>query len=243
MSTITVFTNIDALFDSRRGILTKVALESGNSKFDWKRNMEAIYKRRRYDLFNQPELGITQSAYEARYDKRNMEDFADEAQCFFFPTKLIRNMFRLIREVEFGVGQVLSAATFSLTVNVYPYTLSEELLNELNSVIKGAIPFNISLSFVDIEYSKLLPSVLNNYQYLFIYDFLIGKDYKTYWEAYATAGNSSARFFVPDVLIYQELPEEMRREEPIETIGKMNVTQGGKITLVPCSKTIFDYSE
>lgn len=243
MSTITCFTNIDALFDSRRGILTKVALESGNSKFDWKRNMEAIYKRRRYDYFNQPELGITQSAYEARYDKRTMDDFADEQTCYFFPTKLIRNMFRMIREVEFGVGQVLSAASFSLTVNVYPYTLSEELLTELSSVIKGAIPFNISLSFVDIEYKKLLPSVLNNYQYLFIYDFLIGKDYKAYWEAYAVAGNSPARFFVPDVLVYQELPEEMRREEPIETIGKMNVTQGGKITLVPCSKTIFDYSE
>lgn len=242
MAEITCYTNLDSLFDSRRGILTKVALESGNTKFNWENNMETIYQRRRYDYFNQPELGITQEKYEARYAARTIDDFADETQCYFFPSNLIRNMFKLVREVEFGVGQILSVTTFSLTVNLYPYTLSQSLLDELASTIRGALAFNISLSFVNTPYDLITPAVLSNYQYVFIYDFLIGKDYKVYWENYGKASNSNTRFFVPDVLVYKELPEEMRREEPIETISKMNVTQGGKITWVPCPKTIYDYS-
>lgn len=242
MAEITCYTNLDSLFDSRRGIITKVALESGHTKFNWDFNMKAIYERRRYDYFNQPELGITQEKYEARYAARTIDDFADETQCYFFPSNLIRNMFKLVREVEFGVGQILSISTFSLTVNLYPYTLSQSLLDELASTIRGALSFNISLSFVNTPYDAITPSVLSNYQYVFIYDFLIGKDYKVYWENYAKAINSNTRFFVPDLLVYKELPEEMRREEPIETISKMNVTQGGKITWVPCPKTIYDYS-
>jgi hypothetical protein len=243
MMEISCFTNLDSLFDSRRGILTKVALESGNTNFNWERNMAEVYKRRRFDYFNQPELGITQEKFEARYAKRTIDDFADDTQCYFYPSKLINNMFRLVRMVEFGVGQMLSASSFSVTVNLYPYTLSEGLLDELAATIRGAVPFNISLSFVNIPYDELTTSVLNGYQYVFIYDFLSGKDYRVYWENYAAASNSNVRFFVPDILVYKELPEEMRREEPIETIGKLNVTQGGKITWVPCSKTIFDYSE
>jgi hypothetical protein len=41
----------------------------------------------------------------------------------------------------------------------------------------------------------------------------------------------------------EELPTEMRSEELINLIGKLNVTQGGKITWVPYPKTIFDYVE
>lgn len=242
MAEITCYTNLDSLFDPRRGILTKVALESGNSKFNWDINMKPIYERRRYDYFNQPELGITQEKYEARYATRTIEDFADETQCYFFPSNLIRNMFKLVREVEFGVGQILSVSTFSLTVNVYPYILSESLLDELDATIRGALSFNISLSFVNTPYDLITTSVLNNYQYVFIYDFLIGENYKEYWENYGKANNSNTRFFVPDILIHKELPEEMRREEPIEIISKMNVTQGGKITWVPCPKTIYDYT-
>lgn len=242
---IRCLTNLDSLFDSRRGILTKVALESGNTKFDWHRNMAEIYARRRWDYFHQPELGITQEKFEARYAARTIDDFADETQCFFYPSKLIKEMalFTFVRTVEFGVGQMLSTSGFAITVNVYPYILSEELLTELESSIRGKVPFRISLSFVNIPYDDMTPAVMHAYDYVFIYAFLIGKDYRVYWEKYAQSPNATTRFFVPDLLVYKDLPEEMRSEEPIDTISKMNVTQGGKITWVPCQKTVFDYSE
>lgn len=243
MSTISCFAPMDSLFDARRGIITKVAIENGNTKFDWDKNFATIYKRRRYDHFNQPELKVTQEAYEARYDKRTIDDFEDSEQVYIRPSNLIRNMFKLVREMEFGVGQIISVSSFSLTVNIYPYVLSDELLNELSSVIKGAVPFNISLSFVNIPYDEITPSLLGTYSYVFIYDLLIGKYYKVFWEQYGVTATTTTRYFVPDVLCYKDLPDEMRREEPISMIGKLNVTQGGKITWVPCPKTIFDYLE
>lgn len=243
MGPISCFTNIDSLFDLRRAIITKVALENGFTKFNWDTHFKEIYKRRRYDYFNQPELQITQERYEKRYDARTIDDFADDTQAYALPSKLIRNMFKLVREVEFGVGQILSSTGFSLTVNVYPYILSSELLTELENVIRGAVSFHITLSFVNTPYDEITPTVISGYQYVFIYDFLVGKYYKKYWELYGTARVSNVRLFVPDILVYRNLPDEMRREEPIETLGKINVTQGGKITLIETSKTIFDYSE
>jgi len=242
---IRCLTNLDSLFDPRRGILTKVALESGNTKFNWERNMAEIYKRRRWDYFNQPELGITQAKFEERYARRTVDDFADDTQCFFYPSKLMRNraLFTFVRTMEFGVGQMLSTSGFAITINVHPYILSDELINELSSSLRGTVPFNISLSFVNIPYDDMTPAVLHAYDYVFIYDFIVGKDYRVYWENYAQSPNAATRFFLPDLLVYKDLPEEMRSEEPIDTISKMNVTQGGKITWVPCDKTVFDYSE
>lgn len=242
---IAMFTNVGSLFDERRGIITKVAIENGNKNFDWDRNFAQIYARRRYDYFHQPELGITQEKYLERFAKRSIEDFADHTQAYIRPSKLINNMFKIAREIEFGVGQMLSVSTFSLTVNIYPYVIEGELLDELASVIRGAVPFNISLSFVDFPYEKITPTVLHSYQYVFLYDFLCTPHYEVYWKEYARAPNSNVKFIIPDVLAKspEELPEEMRREEPIELLGKMNATQGGKITWVPYPKTIFDYKE
>lgn len=241
--TISVYTELGSLFDERRGIITKVALESGYTKFDWDRNFKEIYARRRMDVFNQPELGITQEAYDKRYEQRSVYDIADETQVYIRPSKLIYNMFKVVRELEFGVGQIISDDKFSVTVNVWPYDLSDDMVDELRDVMKGAVIFNYDVSFVSMTPEELTPAVLHGFQYVFKYDMLLSPRMKTYWESYARSPNSNVRFIVPDVLINRELPEEMRSEEPINLISNLNVAQGGKITLVPISKTIFDYKE
>lgn len=240
---IRVYTELGSLFDERRGIITKVARESGNSRFNWDRNFAEIYKRRRMDYFNQPELGITQEAYEARYKKRSLADFEDEKEVYIMPSNLIFNMFRLVRELEFGAGQMISAANFEVTVNLWPYELTESQAQELQSVMKGAVKFPFSLSFVFIEPSELTPKIFNSYGYVFKYDMLLSPEMKNYWENYIRMPDSGTKFIVPGILTSRELPEEMKGEEPIDLITKMNFTQGGKITLVPVTKTIFDYKE
>uniref|UniRef100_A0AAU8KXV6 Neck protein n=1 Tax=Pantoea phage Survivor TaxID=3232176 RepID=A0AAU8KXV6_9CAUD len=240
---IEIYTEMGSLFDERRGIITKVAREAGNTRFEWGRNFAQIYQRRRMDIFNQPELGITQEAYEARYEKRSLADFEDEKEVYFLPTNLIYNMFRLVRELEFGVGQMISAASFNVTVNLWPYQLTQSQADELASVMKGAVKFNYTLSFVFIEPEELTPKVLHKFGYVFKYDMLLSPRMKNYWENYIKAPDSGTKFIVPSILTSRELPEEMRREEPIDLITKMNFTQGGKITLVPVNKTIFDYKE
>lgn len=240
---ISVYTEMDSLFDARRGIITKCAIESGNTRFDWDRNFKEVYARRRFDYFNQPELGVTDENFKARYEKRSIYDFQDHEQVFIRPSNLIDNIFKIVRELEFGVGQILSVSKFDLTVNLYPYDIDGDILNELGSVIRGAIPFNIGLSFVNIPYESLTPATLHAYQYCFIYDFMTSPRRGAYWENYIPAINSNTKFIIPDVLLNDNLPEEMRSEKPITLLGKMNATQGGKITWVPYPKTIFDYKE
>lgn len=240
---IRIYTELGSLFDERRGILTKVARESGNARFDWNRNYATIYKRRRMDIFEQPELGITQEAYDKRFAARSLADFEDHKEVYYLPTNLIYNMFRLVRELEFGVGQMISAAEFSVTVNLWPYELTEEHAQELQSVMKGAVKFNYSLSFVFIPPEELTSKVLHSFGYVFKYDMLLSPLMKNYWENYIRAPETGTKFIVPAILTSRELPEEMRDEEPLDLINKMNFTQGGKITLVPVNKTIFDYKE
>lgn len=240
---IEIYTRLDDLFDARRGIITKVAIESGNEKFDWTMNFSRIYARRRFDYFHQPELGIDNDVYQERYKKRTMDDFADETQAYIRPSKLMENMFRIVRSLEFGEGQMLSVDRFNVTVNLHPYVLSDELVSALENTIRGAVPFMIGLSFVTVPYEDQLPRYLHNFNYVFQYNFLTGEEMKPYWDAYPQARESKVKFIVPDVLANNDLPEEMMKDTPMDLIGKMNVTQGGKITWVPVSKAVFDYKE
>lgn len=241
---ITIFTGMDDLFDARRGMIHKLAVESGNKRFDWDRNFAPVYKRRRMDYFQQPEHGVTNEAYQKRYAQRSIEDFEDQDNVYVRPSNLMKNMFNIVRELEFGVGQMISASSFDLTVNLFPYVIEGELLDQLASVIRGAVPFNISLSFVNLSYEEQLPKVLHSYDFVFKYDYFISKEMKPYWDAYAIAPPTGTKIIVPDVIAAEkELPEEMKGEELIDLIGKMNATQGGKITWVPVTKTIFDYKE
>lgn len=241
---ITIYTDMGSLFDDRRGIITKVAKESGNTTFDWDKNFKQIYARRRMDYFHQPELGITQEKYLERFARRSIEDFEDEHDVYIRPSALVRAMFSIVRELEFGVGQMVSASVFNLTVNIYPYVIEGEMLDALDDAIRGSVPFNISLSFVNLPYEEQLPKVLHGYDYVFKYDYFISKEMKPYWDAYGIAPPSNTKIIIPDVIAAdRELPDEMRGEELIDLIGKMNITQGGKITWVPISKTIFDYKE
>ena len=147
---ISVYTDLDSLFDTRRGILHKLALESGNGSFNWDVNFKEIYARRKYDIFNQPELGITQEKYQERFDKRTLDDFADTKCAYVLPSKLINHMFNIVRELEFGVGKMLSNSTFVLTVNLYPFELTAERQQALEETLRGAVKFNIGINFVNI---------------------------------------------------------------------------------------------
>lgn len=240
---ISVYTDMDSLFDSRRGIITKVAIESGNTEFDWEKNFSEIYNRRKMDYFHQPELGVTQEKYLSRFDKRSIDDFADSTQAYIRPSRLIGSMFRVIREYEFGVGQMLSMDKFNLTVNLYPYILSDTLKEELEKVLRGSLSFNIGLTFVYKEYDVLIPSYLHGFDYVFVYGFLNSKYYKAYWERYGTTQNTKTKFIVPAILNTDNIPEEMSGDDPATLIDKFNATQGGQVTWIPVDKIIYSYKE
>lgn len=238
---ITIYTELGAIFDERRMILSKMAREAGNHKFDWQQNFQRVYQERRYDVFDYPEFGFSPEKYQERFDQRTKEDFGTQVENFLFPTRLCRDMFAVVREYEFGVGKLLQVETFRVTVNYWPYDLNEYELEELHAAIKGTVHFNFDLELITKAPNDLTPHYLHGFRYIFKYDYLTSKKMERYWSLYGIAALSNARFVVPDVFsVKPTLPEGMEAETPKELIEKLNAVQGGKVTWIPCDKRIYD---
>lgn len=242
--TVRIFTDLDSLWDTRRMTLERLAKEAGK-KFDWNQNFARVYKKRRYDIFDYPEFGFSEQAYWDRYHKRTKEDWVSPTHIYSIPSKLIGAIFGIVRELEFGVGKMLSVGIFELTVNTFPYTLSEDEQSALEKTIKGAIRFPIDLNLVHIPHEELVAKFYSTFQYVFKYDMFVGRDEtKAFWDSYSKMLHGATKFIVPDVLgTKNTLPDSMDRTSVKELLSKMNITQGGFVTWVCIDKSYFDYAE
>lgn len=241
---INIFTDLDSLWDTRRMILHKLAIESGYKNFNWEQNFAQIYKRRKYDIYEYPEFGITEKTYLSRFEKRSKEDWVDLNTVYAIPSKLINHIFPIVREIEFGVGKMFQTDSFNLTINTFPYQLSDVEKAELGSVVRAAVKFAIGLNFVYIKDEEIEPNFLHAYNYVFKYNFLVSKTMENYWNRYGKSMNSGVKFIVPALYARKnDLPTEMESETPADLISKLNAAQGGKITIISVAVSIFDYKE
>ncbi|WNV45960.1 hypothetical protein [Aeromonas phage AerS_266] len=241
---INIFTDLDSLWDTRRMILHKLANEHGRKDFDWNSNFADIYKRRKYDIYEYPEFGITEETFISRFEKRSKEDWVDLNTVYAIPSKLIAHLFPIVREIEFGVGKMFQTDSFNLTINTFPYQLSDSEKGELESVIRAAIKFTIGLNFVFIKDEDLEPNFLHAYNYVFKYNFLVSKAMESYWKKYGNSLNTGTKFIVPELYARKTaLPTEMESETPGALISKLNAAQGGKITIISVPVSVFDYKE
>lgn len=238
---IRVYTRLDDIFDSRRGILTHLAKENGNDKFDWSL-FEPIYQRRKMDLFNQPELGITQEGYLERFKKRNIYDFVKDDIVYFYPSRLLDNIFVIIREIEFGVHQTIMTSPFHLTVNTYPYELNDYLYTEMKSHILGTFRFPIQLDLVSIEPEMITANFFSTYRYVFQYDFFTSDDIKEHFApTYLNSKGKGTTFVVPSLYRYDCNLDELNGLEADFLIQQMGILQGGLVNFHPVDKSLFDY--
>lgn len=237
---ISIYTELGSLFDERRMILTKLAHETGHGGFDWKRDFSEVHKARRYDIFEYPEFGFTEAGYNERFARRSKEDFADQLGQHLFPTDLLNYMFRVVREIEFGVGQMIQVDEYSVVLNIWPYKLDDQEISVLEDVVKSAVRFPFTLAIIDKPHTELNTYYLHRFSYVFKYDYLLSPDMEKYWREYGTSPCSDVRFIVPDVLARKtELPEELEAESLKDLIGKLSIAQGGKATWVCIDKSIY----
>lgn len=237
---ISIYTELGSLFDERRMILTKLAHETGHGGFNWGRDFAEVHKARRYDIFEYPEFGFTEEGYKERLARRTKEDFADQLGQHLFPTDLLNYMFRVVREIEFGVGQLIQVDEYSVVVNIWPYRLESYEISVLEQTVKDAVRFPLTVSVIDKPHKDLNPNYLHRFSYVFKYDFLLSTDMEKYWREYGTTPNSDVKFIVPDVLARKtELPGELEAESLKDLIGKLSIAQGGKATWVCIDKSIY----
>lgn len=241
---IRIYTDLDSLWDTRRMILTKLAREAGKP-FDWDRNFAAVYKQRKYDIFEYPDFGFSEEAYWKRFEARTSEDWVNEQEVFAQPSRLIYNLFKIVRELEFGVGKLLGVDRFELTINTFPYVLSEEQRRELDQVIAGTTSWDFDRQFVSIPHAELTPVYLGQYKYVFKYNLFVGRnETKAFWDRYYQTPPGQTSYIVPDVLAKKsELPDGMDKESAQSLVSKLNLCQAGFVTWIAVDKAYFDYIE
>ncbi|QDH47117.1 hypothetical protein PQC07_gp048 [Aeromonas phage D3] len=238
---ISIYTELGSLFDERRMILCKLARETVGFKFDWVRNFQQVYQERLYDVFEYPEFGITDERYKERFERRSKEDFADRLENFLYPSKVCRDMFNIVREYEFGVGKLLSVSKFTVTVNTWPYELNDEEQAELIGAIKGTVSWSFDVNLVHLPPQQLIPHFLHGFDYVFKYDYMLSPHMGKYWELYETSLPSRTKIVVPGVFKGKvTLTDGMEADSPKDLIFKLSAYQGGKVTWIPCDKSIYD---
>lgn len=238
---IEIYTELDSLWDTRRMILSHLAEET-KPNFDWLRNFSNIYRQRKYDYFDYPEFGFSKERYLERYKARTKADWVKPNRTYAIPSQLVDAMFRIVRELEFGIGKMLSDARFNLTVNTWPYQLNAQEEEVLGQVIYGAIPFRINLRFIQQPEEKQTTAFFHFYQYVFKYDILLASGPRVYSDNIGNHPTTNTRFVVPLIFAKQiDLVEGLKNETPEKLIMNINLGLGGKVSFIGVDKAIYDY--
>lgn len=245
MATLRLYSDLDSFFDTRRGILTKIARET-KPNFEWSDYAE-VYKARRMDTYVRPDLGITPEKFEERFAKRSIDDWADENECYFFPTNLITEIIQIVRGMEFGAHETIQISKISLSLNCYPFVLSDELAAELVSVVETSFKLPVEVRLVNVEYDKQTAIYLNGYDYVFRYGHLLRPEFKVWFETITTAQKAGTVYIVPELLVkaFADSAEtKFLNDVPIgDHIRKCSSVLGGVAIFVPVDKKLFDYQE
>lgn len=232
MNTLNVYTELDSLFDSRRATLESL-LPSNET---WEGVYAKQYKERKMDLFERKELGITQSIYEQAYDKRDLSLFTN-----IKPTQVLSKLLLLVLDSEQLVGKPIALNVVNITINLYPYDLDEDLVNELEKNIKQALVFKNELTFVSKPPTELDAKYFKNFDNVFKYDILIGKDSKTFMESLAKTPIKDMKFFVPDLYVKQ--PDNGIVCSPEELVESFSLVLAPALTLLCVRHSVYDYME
>lgn len=246
MSAISVYTDIDTLFDTRRGIIERVIRESGNSQFNWNQ-YASFYKERNIDYFEKPEWGLTFEKYLDRFHRRSINDWVDDTYCYFYPTNILNIILPTVRGIEIGGCGVINLSAITLHVNTYPFELTETLKAELAAHILAAFKIKITVELLYVDFNNQTANFINNYNYVFRYGHLINKEFIKWFETYPSCRLIGTKIIVPSLLSKSPIDDPILKamnNDPIQSrIEKMSSLQGGKVIFIPISPNTFDYVE
>lgn len=243
MNKISAYIDIDTLFDTRRGILEHILKKNGRTWVDY----QEVYKGRKVDFFEAPELGITHEGYLKRFALRDTDDWCDDTTCYFYPSKITRELLPIIRSIEFGVARTIAVAKISLHVNIYPFDMSEKLQQQLINHLRTGFKIPIELEIISVGFDDQSANFIGNYNYVFRYGHLTNPEFKAWFDTFPSSTRSGTKIIVPELFVkpigeIDEL-EEMKKDSAKTLIEKMSAVQGGKCIFIPLDKSLFDYVE
>lgn len=245
MNELRLYTDLDSLFDTRRGILTKLARET-NPKFVWS-DFAKVYTERRFDIYTRPSIGITPEKFEALYSARSVDDWSDENECYFYPTNLLNEMLQIVRSIEFGSYSTIQISRFHLTVNCFPFKLSDALAEELVSHLENSFNLPIEIKLADMDYSNQSAVYLSGFDYVFRYGHLLRPEFSTWYETLTGNIRAGTKYIVPELLAKDFEEGEntsFLKDIPVaDHIRKASAVLGGVVVFIPTNKRLYDYRD
>ncbi|QZA70938.1 hypothetical protein AH06_164 [Erwinia phage AH06] len=152
---------LDALLDTRIGVIDQIAGENGLAL------VESWYHTRTTDRFDRKGTALTQTAYKAAWAARD-EETLKRTRMTFVPMYLMN----LISRYNTAHGMPIMAATYTVTVNTYPYKLPDERKAQLQQIIETYTSgiAEVVIDYIDpadltVEYIKANYSVCLMYEF------------------------------------------------------------------------------
>lgn len=238
---LSVYTDLDSIFDSSRGIAQKLITQHlshlplkeriKESDAYFHKHLLPKYKERTYHLFNAPELGITPDIFKTAYLNRSRDDFD-----FFYPTPLLDGIFKIIVGLENTQNGGFDVEAVNLTVNTHPYDFDEEEVAELLTHLKlkvGNFFKDIHITNVDVE--EKTASFFQGYNYVFKKDIMFS--YKKFHQSLENVYIPNVQFVLP-ILHYQH--NESFKGSPKEILELFSVTMVTVMGITPIDKSLYD---
>lgn len=245
MRTLRIYTDLDSAFDTRRGIITHLAKDA-NPNFTWD-TFKSIYDDRLYDIYNRPSLGVTPEAYEARYAIRTVDDWADDQECYFFPTNLFDEMLQIVRGIEFGSTRTIEVSKFELSVNCYPFKLSDVLADQLIASIQSVFKLPVEVRLTDVPYDLQTAPYLNDYDYVFRYGHLLRPEFGAWAKTILNVVSPGTKYIVPELLANPfgdgEDVAPLKDTSVGDHIRRNSALLGGVVILIPTDKKLYSSKE
>lgn len=233
---IPVYIELGALFDERRGILTKMLAQHKPSLVDqWDNIFKRAYDKRIIDLFERKEINITKETFKKEFEKRNINDF-----CYYLPSNLASQLFLTLMDFE-GLGnKPITIDTVIIDINTFPYQLDDELKEELTTELKKVFKFKNNINFIHRGYQEQIPNFFSKYSYVFKYDFLLSEKMYPFFDSIKDCPIPDVKFMVPNVLLK---PNDFTTGDISDIITKTTLALSTHLQIIPVNHRLYDYKE
>ena len=199
---IKVYTELDSLYDYRRGLLqwlltegiTDDELRKREGDRLWNLHIDKNYRERRMDTFEYPGLKINAERFKALYKERTLTNFL-----MYYPTKLSRNLLSSVIDLEQLTDVPITIQGVVLYLNLFPYVFDEELKQDLVEHLGTLFGGRVEVKLIDEDMRKADGSYYRQYNYVFKYN-LLGEENRVFQETMSKHPNPETAFIIPDVL-------------------------------------------
>lgn len=216
---IQVYTEVDSIYDSRRGLtqkwLVKDLINPDSDKLSdeeyaayikrlnhegdrlWEQHIEKNYRERRMDRFEYPGLSFNRTIFNQLYKERTLSDFGFG----YYKTKFTQQFLKTILDLEMMSEAPISFNKIVLHVNIFPYEMDKEMQKDLVDHLQMRFGGKVEVRTVNSRSTTHDVSYYKQFDYVLKYDLLLSEDSKILCESVGSIPIPGTTFIIPDILV------------------------------------------